>query len=56
MSDANAYVLVYDLLNPDSFEYISNVYSALHEARELSHLPIMVVGNKTDKVRFNSPF
>ena len=50
LRDANAYVLVYDLLDPSSFDYISSLFSQLNEARDLAHVPVCVVGNKADKV------
>ena len=50
LRDANAYVLVYDLLSPESFEYISSLFNQINESRDLSHVPVVVVGNKTDKV------
>ncbi len=50
LRDANAFVLVYDLLNPESFEFVSNVFNQLSDARDLSGVPVLVVGNKTDKV------
>jgi len=51
--DANAYILVFDLLCPDSFEYVSGMYSQINEGRDLGRVPVVVVGNKTDKVNDN---
>ena len=53
LRDANAYILVFDLLCPDSFEYISGMFSQLNESRDLGQVPVVVVGNKTDKVNEN---
>ncbi len=53
LRDANAYVLIYDLLNPDSFEYISSMFNQI-STRDLSRVPVVVVGNKTDKVNCSS--
>ena len=44
--DANAYILVFDLLCPDSFEYVSGMYSQINEGRDLGRVPVVVVGNK----------
>ena len=51
LRDARAYVLIFDLLCPDSFDYIEGLYAQISENREES--PIIVVGNKTDKVHRN---
>lgn len=53
LSDANAYILVFDLLCPDSFDYVSGMYSQIADGRNLSRVPVVVVGNKTDKVNDN---
>merc|ERR1711981_35759 len=53
LRDANAYILVFDLLCPDSFEYVSGMYSQISESRDLGKVPVVVVGNKTDKVNDN---
>ncbi len=50
LRDANAFILVYDLLNPESLEYITSLFSSLGEARDMHRIPVVVVGNKTDKV------
>lgn len=53
LRDANAYILVFDLLCPDSFEYVSGMFSQINESRDLGKIPVVVVGNKTDKVNDN---
>lgn len=53
LRDANAYILVFDLLCPDSFEYVSGMFSQINESRDLGKVPVVVVGNKTDKVNDN---
>ena len=53
LRDANAYILVFDLLCPDSFEYVSGMFSQINESRDLGRIPVVVVGNKTDKVNDN---
>ncbi len=51
--DANAYILVFDLLCPDSFEYVSGMFAQINDSRDLGRVPVVVVGNKTDKVNDN---
>jgi len=53
LRDANAYILVFDLLSPDSFDYIAGMFSQINESRDLGKVPVVVVGNKTDKVNDN---
>ncbi|XP_040579792.1 uncharacterized protein [Lepeophtheirus salmonis] len=53
LTDATAYVLVFDLLCPDSFEYISGIYSQICEVPDLESIPIIVIGNKADKVELS---
>jgi hypothetical protein len=53
LRDANAYILVFDLLCPDSFDYITGMFAQINESRDLEKIPVVVVGNKTDKVNDN---
>ena len=53
LRDAKAYVFVFDLLSPDSFDYIEGLHAQISENREIGSIPIIVVGNKTDKVHRN---
>lgn len=53
LRDANAYILVFDLLCPDSFDYVAGMFSQISESRDLGSVPVVVVGNKTDKVNSN---
>ena len=41
LSDANAYILVFDLLCPDSFDYVSGMYSQIADGRNLSRVPVV---------------
>ena len=41
LSDANAYILVFDLLCPDSFDYVSGMYSQIADGRNLSRIPVV---------------
>jgi len=53
LRDAKAYVLIYDLLCPDSFDYIEGIHAQISDNRDLGSIPVIVVGNKTDKVHRN---
>ena len=53
LRDAKAYVLIYDLLCPDSFDYIEGLHAQISDNRDLGSIPVIVVGNKTDKVHRN---
>ena len=53
LRDAAAYILVFDLLCPDSFDYIQGLFSQISETRNRGNIPVIVVGNKTDKVHKN---
>ena len=54
--DANAYILVFDLLCPDSFEYVSGMYSQINEGRDLGRVPVVVVGNKVAFINYVENF
>ena len=54
--DANAYILVFDLLCPDSFEYVSGMYSQINEGRDLGRVPVVVVGNKVAFINYVDSF
>nr|XP_040580175.1 uncharacterized protein LOC121128655 isoform X1 [Lepeophtheirus salmonis] len=51
LRDATAYIVVFDLFRPQSFEYVCGLYSQICEARDIEEIPILVIGNKTDKVQ-----
>ena len=46
-------MLIYDLLCPDSFDYIEGLHAQISDNRDLGSIPVIVVGNKTDKVHRN---
>lgn len=48
LRSATAYVLVFDLCNVDSFQYIRNLRDQMTESRDMRHVPLLVVGNKQD--------
>ncbi|XP_049840417.1 ras-like protein family member 10B [Schistocerca gregaria] len=48
LRSANAYVLVFDLCNTESFQYIRSLRDQMWESRDMRHVPVVVVGNKLD--------
>lgn len=48
MSSADAFVLVYDITDADSFTEVRTLRDQIHETKESTAVPIVVVGNKTD--------
>uniref|UniRef100_A0ACB8FZ73 Ras-like protein member 10A n=1 Tax=Sphaerodactylus townsendi TaxID=933632 RepID=A0ACB8FZ73_9SAUR len=53
LRNTDAYVLVYDICNPESFEYVKMIRQQIQENRTSSanEVPIIVVGNKRDQQR-----
>ncbi|XP_053136016.1 ras-like protein family member 10A [Hemicordylus capensis] len=53
LRNADAYVLVYDICCPESFEYVKTIHQQIQENRvsSASEAPIIVVGNKRDQQR-----
>ncbi|KAH1180260.1 ras-like protein family member 10A [Mauremys mutica] len=51
LRNTNAYVLVYDICNPESFEYVKMIQQQILENRPggANEAPIIVVGNKRDQ-------
>ncbi|XP_015592922.1 ras-like protein family member 10B [Cephus cinctus] len=50
LRSATAYVLVFDLSNHDTFQYIRTLRDQIFEARDMRGVPLLVVGNKQDKL------
>ncbi|XP_050575968.1 ras-like protein family member 10B isoform X2 [Bombus affinis] len=50
LRSANAYVLVFDLSNQDTFQYIRTLREQIYEARDMRGIPLLVVGNKQDEL------
>ncbi|XP_046417879.1 ras-like protein family member 10B [Neodiprion pinetum] len=50
LRSATAYVLVFDLSNQDTFQYIRTLREQIYEARDMRGVPLLVVGNKQDKL------
>ncbi|KYN01700.1 Ras-like protein family member 10B, partial [Cyphomyrmex costatus] len=50
LRSATAYVLVFDLSNQDTFQYIRTLREQIYEARDMRGVPLLVVGNKQDEL------
>ncbi|XP_051159766.1 ras-like protein family member 10B [Leptopilina boulardi] len=50
LRSATAYVLIFDLSNQDTFQYIRMLREQIYEARDMRGVPLLVVGNKQDKL------
>lgn len=48
LRSATAYVLVFDLSNTDTFQYIRTLRDQIAESRDIRNVPLLVVGNKQD--------
>lgn len=46
LRSATAYVLVYDLSNAETFQYIRTLREQMAESRDMRNVPLLVVGNK----------
>ncbi|CAG9861685.1 unnamed protein product [Phyllotreta striolata] len=50
LRSATAYVLVFDLSNIDTFQYVRTLREQICESRNMQNVPLLVVGNKQDLV------
>lgn len=48
MQSADAFILVYDITDGDSFTEVRTLRDQIHETKESTAVPIVVVGNKVD--------
>ncbi|XP_067015624.1 ras-like protein family member 10B [Anabrus simplex] len=48
LRSATAYILVFDISNVDTFQYIRTLHDQMFESRDMRNVPILVVGNKQD--------
>ncbi|XP_063359393.1 ras-related protein Rap-2b [Cydia amplana] len=48
MQSADAFILVYDITDPDSFAEVRTLRDQIHETKASTAVPIVVVGNKVD--------
>ncbi|EFA05040.2 hypothetical protein TcasGA2_TC015129 [Tribolium castaneum] len=50
LRSATAYILVFDLSNLETFQYIRTLREQISESRNMSNVPLLVVGNKQDLI------
>ncbi|GJQ80652.1 hypothetical protein Trydic_g9236 [Trypoxylus dichotomus] len=50
LRSASAYILVFDLSNLETFQYIKTLREQISESRNISNVPILIVGNKQDLI------
>lgn len=50
LRNASAYILVFDLSNLETFQYIKTLREQISESRNISNVPILIVGNKQDLI------
>lgn len=50
LRSASAYLLVYDVSVPSSFHFVKAIREQMYESRDMTNIPVIVVGNKMDLV------
>lgn len=50
LRSATAYILVFDLSNVDTFQYVRTMREQMMESRDMKHVPLLIVGNKQDLI------
>lgn len=50
LRSATAYILVFDLSNIETFQYVKTLREQICESRNMANVPLLVVGNKEDLV------
>ena len=48
LRSASAYILVYDVSLPSTFQFIKTLREQMFETRDMTNIPVLVVGNKMD--------
>jgi Ras-like protein family member 10B len=48
LRNATAYILVFDLSNVETFQYVKTIRDQIYESRDMRNVPLLVVGNKQD--------
>ena len=48
LRSASAYILVYDVTAPSTFQFIKTLREQMLEARDMTNIPVLVVANKMD--------
>ncbi|CAG4932167.1 unnamed protein product [Colias eurytheme] len=55
LRNATAYILVFDLSNVETFQYIRTLRDQMVESRDMRNVPVLVVGNKQDLLCSTTP-
>ena len=50
LRSASAYLMVYDVSVPASFQFIKMLHDQMFESRDMTNVPIIVIANKMDIV------
>lgn len=50
LRNATAYILVFDLSNVETFQYVKTIRDQIFESRDMRNVPLLVVGNKQDLI------
>lgn len=50
LRSAHAYILVFDLSNIETFQYVKTLREQISESRNMQNVPLLVVGNKEDLI------
>ncbi|XP_018329171.1 ras-like protein family member 10B [Agrilus planipennis] len=50
LRSATAYILVFDLSNLETFQFVRTLKEQIYESRNMANVPVLVVGNKEDLI------
>lgn len=50
LRNATAYIMVFDLSDVDTFKYVRSMREQIAESRDIRNVPLLVVGNKQDRL------
>lgn len=50
LRSATAYILVFDLSNVETFQFVRTMREQMMESRDMKHVPLLIVGNKQDLI------
>ena len=48
LRSASAYLMVYDISNPSSFQLVKTLRDQMFESRDMTNVPVIVIANKMD--------
>lgn len=55
LRSATAYILVFDLSDVETFQYVRTIREQMIESRDMGDVPLVIVGNKQDLVQEGCP-